>query len=51
MQAAKDVHRWMGSRQFYDQMLLDACQHHQMKITDEIDITTIKEYMQACKRE
>ena len=39
----------MGSRQFYDQMLLDACQHQQMKITDEIDITTIKEYMQARK--
>jgi len=36
----------MGNRKFYDQMLLDACHYHQMKVTDEVDITTMKEYMQ-----
>lgn len=49
MQAAKDAQRWMGNRAFYDQMLVDACQHHQLKITDEVDVTTMQEYMQACK--
>ena len=38
----------MGSRLFYDQMLVDACQHQQFKITDELDVTTMKDYMQAC---
>ncbi|CAI8019508.1 Putative uncharacterized protein CXorf58 [Geodia barretti] len=37
----------MGSRVFYDQMLVDACQQQQFRITDEIDVTTMKEYMQA----
>jgi len=37
----------MGNRKFYDQMLLDACHHHQMKVTDEVDVTTMKEYMQV----
>lgn len=37
----------MGNRKFYDQMLMDACQHHQLKITDEVDVTTMKEYMQV----
>lgn len=44
--AAKDAQRHMGSRVFYNQMLVDACQHQQLKITDEIDVTTMKEYMQ-----
>ena len=39
----------MGNRTFYDQMLVDACQHQQLKITDEVDVTTMQEYMQACK--
>ena len=37
----------MGSRVFYDQMLVDECQHHQMKITDEVDVTNMQEYMQV----
>ena len=49
IQAAKDAQRWMGNRTFYDQMLVDACQHQQLKITDEVDVTTMQEYMQACK--
>ena len=37
----------MGNRRFYDQMLMDACHHHQLKVTDEVDVTTMKEYMQV----
>ena len=47
LQAAEDARRQMGNRRFYDQMLLDACHHHQLKVTDEVDITTMKEYMQV----
>ena len=38
----------MGSRKYYDLMLTDACHHHQLKFTDEMDVTTVKEYMQVC---
>ena len=37
----------MGNRKYFDQMLEDACHHHQFKITDEMDVTTVKEYMQV----
>ena len=37
----------MGNRVFYDQMFQDACHHEQLKVTDEIDVTTMKEYMQV----
>ena len=46
-QAAEDARRQMGNRRFYDQMLMDACHHHQLKVTDEVDVTTMKEYMQV----
>ena len=46
-QAARDAQRSMGSRVFYDQMLVDTCQQQQFRVTDEIDVTTMKEYMQA----
>jgi hypothetical protein len=36
----------MGNRKFYDQMLVDACHHRQLGVTDEVDVTTMKEYMQ-----
>ncbi len=45
-EAAGDARRQMGNRKFYDQMLVDACCHQQMKVTDEVDVTTMKEYMQ-----
>lgn len=45
-EAAEDSRRQMGNRKFYDQMLLDACHHHQLKVTEETDVTTMKEYMQ-----
>ena len=46
-EAAEDSRRQMGNRKFYDQMLVDACHHHQLGgVTDEVDITTMKEYMQ-----
>ena len=37
----------MGNRQFYEQMLEDAMFQRQYKITDEIDVTTLKDYMQV----
>ena len=37
----------MGNRIYFDQMLQDACQHHQLEITDVIDVTTIKDYMKV----
>lgn len=47
-QAACDSLQLMGNRKFYDQMTADLCQHEKDKITDEVDITTIKDYMKVC---
>ncbi|XP_041483306.1 putative uncharacterized protein CXorf58 [Lytechinus variegatus] len=44
--ASVDACREMGHRKFYDQMIADTCQHERDKITDEIDVTTVKDYMQ-----
>nr|XP_002119481.1 putative uncharacterized protein CXorf58 [Ciona intestinalis]XP_026690704.1 putative uncharacterized protein CXorf58 [Ciona intestinalis] len=44
--AAQDACRLMGHRKFYDQLIVDACQYEKDKITDEMDITTVKDYMQ-----
>ncbi|XP_072035268.1 uncharacterized protein CXorf58-like [Amphiura filiformis] len=44
--AASDACRMMGHRKFYDQMIADTCQHMQDRITDEVDVTTVKDYMQ-----
>ena len=46
-QAAEDSLRLMGNRQFYEQMLEDAMFQRQYKITDEVDVTTLKDYMQV----
>ncbi|ESP00253.1 hypothetical protein LOTGIDRAFT_141099, partial [Lottia gigantea] len=45
-EAAEDSLKLMGNRTFYDHMLQDTIHHQQYKITDEIDITTLKDYMQ-----
>lgn len=45
-EAASDACRMMGHRLFYDQMISDTCQQEQDQITDEIDVTTTKDYMQ-----
>ncbi len=37
----------MGNRKYCDQVLEDACQNQQLGITDEVDITTMKDYMQV----
>lgn len=47
-QAAEDSLKLMGNRQFYDQMLQDAMFQKKYKITDEVDVTTLKDYMQVC---
>lgn len=44
--AAADSCRLMGNRKFYDQMIIDACQYEKDKVTDEVDVTTLKDYMQ-----
>ena len=36
----------MGNRVFYDQLLEDACRHQHLGVTEEVDVTTVKEYMQ-----
>eukprot|EP00795_Rhopilema_esculentum_P016602 gene16602-8029_t len=48
-EAAADACRQMGNRKFYDLMLQDFCQSKQDKITDELDVTNLKEYMQYLK--
>ncbi|XP_022095200.1 putative uncharacterized protein CXorf58 [Acanthaster planci] len=43
--AAVDACRMMGHRKFYDQIIADTCQHERDKITSEVDVTTVKDYM------
>lgn len=45
-EASEDSLRNMGNRKFYDQMLQDAMFQQQYRITDEVDVTTLKDYMQ-----
>lgn len=45
-EAASDSLKLMGNRKFYDQLIADMCQHEKDRITDEIDVTTMKDYMQ-----
>ena len=37
----------MGNRVFYDQMLQDTIRQRQCPISDEVDVTTLKDYMQV----
>lgn len=43
--AAADAYARMGYRKFVDQMKQDVLQHQQLGMTDELDVTTMKEYM------
>ncbi|XP_005092727.1 putative uncharacterized protein CXorf58 [Aplysia californica] len=45
-EAAEDSLRQMGNRIFYDQILQDTIRQRQCPVTDEIDVTTLKDYMQ-----
>ncbi|XP_070213227.1 uncharacterized protein CXorf58 homolog isoform X2 [Littorina saxatilis] len=45
-EAAEDSLRLMGNRHFYDQMLQDTIRQQQVAIVDEVDVTTLKDYMQ-----
>ncbi|XP_030058105.1 uncharacterized protein CXorf58 homolog isoform X2 [Microcaecilia unicolor] len=45
-EAAADACRLMGYRVYYDQMIRDEVQHLKHKITDIIDVATMKDYMQ-----
>ncbi|MGH0183360.1 UNVERIFIED_CONTAM: hypothetical protein FKN15_012008 [Acipenser sinensis] len=46
-EAAVDACRMMGHRRFFDQIILDEIQRQRKKIVDEIDVTSLKEYMQS----
>ena len=46
-QAARDACELMGHRKFYDQVIQDMLKHKEYKITDEVDVTTLKDYMQV----
>ncbi|XP_064639062.1 uncharacterized protein CXorf58-like isoform X2 [Lineus longissimus] len=45
-EAARDACDLMGHRKFLDQVIQDTIHHEQFKVTDEIDVTTMKDYMQ-----
>ncbi|XP_071085227.1 uncharacterized protein CXorf58-like [Haliotis cracherodii] len=45
-EAAEDSLRLMGNRLFYEQMLQDSIFQQQYNISDEVDVTTLKDYMQ-----
>ncbi|KAK1169389.1 putative uncharacterized protein CXorf58 isoform X1 [Acipenser oxyrinchus oxyrinchus] len=45
-EAAVDACRMMGHRRFFDQIILDEIQRQRKKVVDEIDVTSMKEYMQ-----
>ncbi|CAL1527866.1 unnamed protein product [Lymnaea stagnalis] len=45
-EAANDALKLMGNRNFYDQILQDTIRQQQQPISDEVDITTMKDYMQ-----
>ncbi|XP_014664682.1 PREDICTED: putative uncharacterized protein CXorf58 [Priapulus caudatus] len=42
---ALDACKMIGNREFYSQLLVDVCNNMERKITDEIDVVTIKDYM------
>ncbi|XP_019384009.1 PREDICTED: putative uncharacterized protein CXorf58 homolog, partial [Crocodylus porosus] len=45
-EAATDACKLMGCRRYYEQMIQDKLQYQKHKITDEIDVATVKDYMQ-----
>ena len=47
-EAAMDAKRQMGNRLFHQMVISDINEHEHFGATDEIDITTTKDYMQAC---
>ena len=45
LQAARDAYEQMGARLFYDQCLQDTLQQKQHRVSSEVDVTTLKDYM------
>ncbi|KAI0243075.1 hypothetical protein LSAT2_008863 [Lamellibrachia satsuma] len=45
-EAARDACQLMGHRRFYDQLISDQLQRDTHAVTDEVDIITLKDYMQ-----
>uniref|UniRef100_A0A8C3RVE6 Uncharacterized protein n=1 Tax=Chelydra serpentina TaxID=8475 RepID=A0A8C3RVE6_CHESE len=46
-EAAVDACKLMGHRKYYDQMIWEELQYQTHKIIDEIDVATVKDYMQV----
>ncbi|KAG2456821.1 CX058 protein, partial [Polypterus senegalus] len=44
--AAVDACKIMGHRRFYDQIICDEIQRQKKKIVDEVDVVSMKDYMQ-----
>jgi len=44
--AASEALMQMGHRKYYDQMIVDACHFENNKITDNIDVSTAKDFIQ-----
>ncbi|KAK2150952.1 hypothetical protein LSH36_381g02102 [Paralvinella palmiformis] len=45
-EAARDACDLMGHRKFYEQLIQDMMRRDEHQVTDEIDVTTLKDYMQ-----
>ncbi|XP_018426288.1 PREDICTED: putative uncharacterized protein CXorf58 homolog [Nanorana parkeri] len=45
-EAAMDACKLMGHRTYYDQVIYDQLEHQTYKITDTVDVATVKDYMQ-----
>ena len=48
-QAARDACQLMGHRKFYDQLITDQLSRDTHVVTDEVDIITLKDYMQVTR--
>ena len=46
-QASEDSLKMMGNRIFYENLLQDSLQEHSNRITDEVNVITLKDYMQV----
>lgn len=45
-EAAEDASRQMSNRALFDQMITDACYHPKRGVQDDIDVVTVRDYMQ-----
>jgi len=48
-QAARSACKLMGTRVFYNQLMTDTLLHQVHGITDEVDVSTLKDYMKVAE--